>query len=386
MTGLERSLAAIAGEIPDRVPMYMPTIACDVSSKILGREVHTGSPTLFYAIAKAWMRGENAYRDFQSQIDEDTLEISRVLKLDVIRYGWRHNARPVKQLDEYTFLYGDPEGVYEIWAYEPRAMNYSMIETNAPALNPDDWPERAKAAQQNLPKAIEAARASIAVWPQAMQRRVGDEFLVLGTGGSFSVGLDEASLMACILEPGAVADMLDCQLEIALAGLEVSAAAGLKVVMGGGDMADNSGPMFSPEIFRELMVPRLKKFNDRAKELGVHYFWRSDGKLWLITDMLFNEAGVSGYGEVDFDASMTSRELRKRYPELVLWGNASAAKIHRGKAREVYDHALEVLEGAGPTRHFFGCSNAVMPGSPIENVEALFEAYWKYAKHPSRGA
>ena len=60
MSPYERCMATIEGRIADRVPAYTPSIACDVASKILGREAHTGSPTLWYADAKAWLAGKNA--------------------------------------------------------------------------------------------------------------------------------------------------------------------------------------------------------------------------------------------------------------------------------------------------------------------------------------
>ena len=46
MTPLERSLAVINGDMPDLISGYPPTVACDVASKILGREVNTGTPSL----------------------------------------------------------------------------------------------------------------------------------------------------------------------------------------------------------------------------------------------------------------------------------------------------------------------------------------------------
>ena len=39
LTPYARCLAVIEGRRPDRVPAYTPTIACDVASEILGREV-----------------------------------------------------------------------------------------------------------------------------------------------------------------------------------------------------------------------------------------------------------------------------------------------------------------------------------------------------------
>jgi uroporphyrinogen decarboxylase len=180
--------------------------------------------------------------------------------------------------------------------------------------------------------------------------------------------------MACALEPGAVADILDCQLEVALAQMEGIAARGIKAVLGGGDMADKNGPMYSPQMFRSLMLPRLTRLAARCNELGLHYVWRTDGKIWLVSDMIFVEAGVPGYGEVDHDASMQVGAIRKRYPDLVLWGTISADLLRRGSSDEVYRQCAQILADSEGRGYFHGCSNAVLPGTPPENVWAMMEA------------
>ena len=47
--------------------------------------------------------------------------------------------------------------------------------------------------------------------------------------------------------------------------------------------------------------------------MGVHYYFRSDGNLWPLMDMLFSEAACPGYGETDRDAQMTVAAVRERY-------------------------------------------------------------------------
>ena len=190
--------------------------------------------------------------------------------------------------------------------------------------------------------------------------------------------------MACILEPGAVGDVLDCQLEVALVQVEAIARRGIRVVLGGGDMADKNGPLYSPRVFRTLMLPRLKVLTAWCRELGLHYVWRTDGNLWLVSDMIFNQAGVPGFGEVDYDASMELGRIRERYPDLVVWANASGDRIRRGSRDEVYAHSMRILEASEGTRYFHGCSNTVLPGTPPENVWAMMQARDDYSRTRQR--
>jgi len=373
LTPYERCVATIEGRPTDRVPAYTPTFACEVSSKILGREVHTGSPSLWYTGAQAWMKGEEAFKEFDAGVTESNIELNRVLGIEVIRFGYRRIQRPSRQLDELTFLYGDPDGVHQIWQWDPVVRNYYRIADTAPRPPPESWPERARRQRKSLAAALEGAKGA-GIWEAELQKRLGAEMMVVGSGGGFSVGVDEAGLMACVLEPGAVADMLDLQLELNLARADAVVGRGIKVALGGGDMADKNGPMYSPRVFHELMVPRLAKFAAYCREIGLHYAWRTDGNVWPIADMVFEEAGVPGFGEVDFDAGMEAGKLRARFPELVIWGNVSSNCLHRRSAAEVYDHCMAILEGSGGTRHFHGCSNAILPGTPPENVLAMMRA------------
>jgi uroporphyrinogen-III decarboxylase len=149
--------------------------------------------------------------------------------------------------------------------------------------------------------------------------------------------------------------------------------------MGGGDMADNHGPMYSPAAFRELILPRLVKLVARCNELGLHYVWRTDGKLWPVTDMIFDEAGAPGYGEVDRDAGMKVGGLRERYPDLVVWGNMSSGFLRTRSRDECYQESMRILAESGGRGYFHGASNAVLPGTPPENVAAMTEACRDFA-------
>jgi hypothetical protein len=387
LTPYGRCLAVIEGRIPGCVPAYTPTICCDVASKILGREVNTGGPSLWYAEARAWVAGENAHVEFEQRYEADLLDLHRVLGIEIFRYGWRRNIRPTAQIDAYTFLYGDPDGAHQVWRWDEEILNFVQVVDTAPRHRPESWPALARQAQRAADAQVASARERAGLAEAQLQRRLGEEMMVVAGGGGLSVGRDEASLMACALEPGAVADILDCQLEVAIAQVESIAKRGIKVVLGGGDMAGKNGPMYSPHMFRKLVLPRLTKLAARCNELGLHYVWRTDGKIWLVSDMIFAEAGVPGYGEVDHDAGMHTDAIRRRYPDLVLWGTISADLIRRAAPDEVYRGCRQIISDSGGRGYLHGCSNAVLPGTPPENVWAMMRARDDYGREdPSLSA
>jgi uroporphyrinogen decarboxylase len=222
-------------------------------------------------------------------------------------------------------------------------MNFVKKEDTTPKRQPEDWPDLVRQRQKGVETSTKRAREHAAVREARLQKKLGDEMMVVAGGGGLSVGHDEASLMACALEPEAVGDLLDCQLEVALAQMEGIARQGIRVVLGGGDMADKNGPLYSPRMFRRLLLPRLRKLADRCNELNLHYVWRTDGNLWPVSDMIFKEAGVPGFGEVDRDASMELGKIRKRYPHLVVWANASGGFLRRRDRDEVYGYCAKIL-------------------------------------------
>jgi uroporphyrinogen decarboxylase len=311
-----------------------------------------------------------------------------VLGIEVVRYPWLVNIRPTQQLDEYTFLSGDPDGVYQIWHWDPEVMNFHKTKDTTPKRQPEEWPGMAKRRQKSVEASAEGARKGAAVREANLQERLGNEMMVIAGGGALSLGLDEASLMACIVEPGAVDDILDCQLEVALAQMEGIASRGIKVVLGGSDMAYKNGPLYSPRMFRDFILPRLKKLSARCNELGLHYVWRTDGNIWSVSDMIFAEAGIPGYGEVDRDATMELGKIHDRFPNVVVWANVSGHTMRRGSRDEVYDNCMEILEESNGKRYFHGVSNTILPGTPPENVWAMMEArndYGFFCISPRKG-
>jgi hypothetical protein len=125
-------------------------------------------------------------------------------------------------------------------------------------------------------------------------------------------------------------------------------------------------------MFRALVLPAYVKALAELNRIGVHYFFRSDGNLWSLVDMLFGEAACPGYGETDRDASMTVAAVRARFPWLVIWGNVSSSLLARGTPAQVRQQARAALNEAGGRGYFQGCSNALVQGTSLKNVRAMF--------------
>ncbi|MCL2640565.1 MAG: hypothetical protein FWD53_06955 [Phycisphaerales bacterium] len=378
MTRHERCRAAIAGKPVDRTPTYLPAISCEVASKLLGRKTYGGTGSLHYAEVLSWARGQQAHEEFEQQLFQDMLDIHRALDIDVIRMPWRINRRPTKQIDENTFLFGDPNGVHSIWTYHPPSGDFGVTHEVEAYDSPEQWLQAALESDEAAAADPEATQQKARANHLAFADRYGKEFFVASLQGMITVDMDETSLMALMLEPELYARRMNAQAKMAIAWGRWLQTTDLPAVMlGGGDMATNKGPIYSPESFRNVLLPAYQQAAEEINRLGTHWAFRSDGNLGIgpntVGDMLFAEAKVPGYGEVDRDAGMTIELLRKAYPNLVIWGHVSSAFLATATAQQVKDECRRIIDANGPSRYFHSCSNAILQGTPVENVLAMYE-------------
>jgi uroporphyrinogen decarboxylase len=154
---------------------------------------------------------------------------------------------------------------------------------------------------------------------------------------------------------------------------------GADVIWAGGDLADNRGPIYGPEVFRTMLLPRLKRIVDKCHALELPYVFRTDGKLWSIADELFVESGIDGYGEIDVEAGMDIGRLRRRFPDLVLCGNVSCSNVLQfGSIDDVVRATRDCIDKARGGGHIVGSSNSLVHGTPAENVFAMMQTAQEY--------
>jgi uroporphyrinogen decarboxylase len=381
VTSKERVFAAFEKQATDKVPVHQIGFSSDVASALLGREAHIGGGIQQWREAKALWQGEEAHQEFLERSFQDAIDIALLLNEDIIRPGyWRYPLKPTKRIDENTFLYayGDeenwrvlrydpPSEQCNVFYYKPKKLSFNDIEK--------DIAEREKTLLDYQPKEDDFA------FDIRAQRLLGDERVVRVGGVGIGIPIREADiwLEAFLLRPDLVARHLNIQVEQAVRNVEFLVPLGFRYFFGGGDFASNDGPMYSPKLFRELVVPRLKRVSEVCHKHGSYHLFASDGNLWLVADDLFGAAGVDGYYEIDRRAGMDLGELRQRFPHLTLLGNISSHTVHLGTKEEVVEEAISCIEEAKRSRGIIvGVSNYFVPGTPVENVTVLLETIRQY--------
>lgn len=96
------------------------------------------------------------------------------------------------------------------------------------------------------------------------------------------------------------------------------------------DMAYKNGPLISPAMFREFMLPAYRKLTAFFRDRGVrHILVDSDGNIWKLIP-LFIEGGVTGIYPFEVMAGMNVAEVRRAFPRLQILGGIDKTALARG--------------------------------------------------------
>lgn len=105
------------------------------------------------------------------------------------------------------------------------------------------------------------------------------------------------------------------------------------------DISFGKGPMVSPAIIREFMVPYYRRLTSFVKARGVNVvLLDTDGYCFDIIPLLI-EGGITGIYPLEVSCGMDLVKVRKTFPELKLLGGIPKSEIAKGK--EVIDKVLE---------------------------------------------
>ncbi len=377
MTSKERIRAAFDHQPTDKVPIHHIGFSSCVASMVLGREAYVGGGIQQWREANALWRGQEAHREFLARSREDAFDLAMAIGNDMVRMEyWRMPTKPTRKLDEHTFLYGDPDGHWQVRRFDPETELYQVIDQHPKIAGQMDLEtlegtvearERALVGFNPTPESFASTRELLDTYGKEHAIRVG--------GGSLGIPYEPAIwLEATLLRPDLVARYLDVQAERAIRSIPALADVGVEYLFGGGDFASNEGPFYSPQLFHELMLPRLKRICQTCHQYGIRYLFASDGDLWPLADDLFEASGVHGYYEIDGRAGMDLGRLRERYPDLVLIGNISSHTLHLGSRDDVIAETLSCLEEAKRSNGVIvGVSNYLLPGTPRVNLDAMLD-------------
>lgn len=175
-----------------------------------------------------------------------------------------------------------------------------------------------------------------------------------------------------MLNPSLVEELLtkitDFKIEMAKQAL----AHGAQSLQVGDDLGTQCSTILSPDAFRTLLLPQLKRLFAVAKSAGVPQFMHSCG--WMINFLPeLIDIGLDVWEPVQpcNDLKMLKREYGK---DLVFWGGIDTQSLPFLKPDQVKEMARDAIrilgKGGG---HIIGPSQEIMNDVPLENVIAVVE-------------
>ena len=170
--------------------------------------------------------------------------------------------------------------------------------------------------------------------------------LMIGGGPSGCYGVlrnllgQEQVLMAFYDQPELVRDIIDYMLEYWITLYDqVLDQVDVDMAYIWEDMCYKNGPLISPAMFRELMLPAYKRLTGFLHDRGVPVITvDTDGNCWKLLP-LFIEGGVTALLPFEAQAGMDVVEVRKAFPRLGILGGMNKSKMAIG--REAIDEEVE---------------------------------------------
>ncbi|MHC4643665.1 MAG: uroporphyrinogen decarboxylase family protein [Planctomycetota bacterium] len=399
MTSRERVLAALNHSEPDRVPIDFSGhrssgIAAVAYPKL--REF-LGLPPRPIRVYDVIQQLAIVDEDVLDRFDVDTIEMGRGFALDEDSWSpwklpdgtpclvpsWtpleRDDGRWVIRSKTGRVLGQMPDGVlYFEQMYYPFAESDDLQNISA-ALEESMW-----TAVASPPGPIDSQ--SLSEGAKLLREKTNRAIIGLFGGNLFEIGhflyRNYQFMMLLAAEPKHAHDFLDKLVEIHLANLErFLEAVGeyIDIILFGDDLGMQTGPMISPQMYREFFKPRHKLLWSRAKQLAdVKVMLHCCGGVReLMPDLI--EAGVDAINPVQISCSgMDATRLKAEFgADITFWGGGCDTRdiLPTGTPQQVAKNVEEQVRILSPGGGFvFQQVHNILANIPPANIVAMFDA------------
>jgi len=341
MTPRERVQCVLAGEIPDRVPYMEVGIDFPFLCRLLDQDLPAG---------RFFEAGE-----YESPPVEIQVQINQILHRDVLVYGMLPPIPAVKRPGADGILYFK-DGKIKDWE------DLDQLQLPNPSSEAFLAPARSFLAQAGDYATVCASRVGIS-----------STYLAMGMEHFFYCLYDDPLL---------IEELLRRYSDYAVAAVEQAARLGFDMFWTADDIAFRTGPLFSPKMFRELMLPYVRRVADRVRDVGIAWVYHSDGNLIpLLEDLL--ASGIHVLNPIE-PACMDIRAVKKQYGDrVILCGNVDVDLLTTGIPDQVRETTLGLLRDVAPGGGYMLASgNSVTSYCKVECVRAMCDTAYEFGRYP----
>jgi len=147
---------------------------------------------------------------------------------------------------------------------------------------------------------------------------------------------------------------------------------GVDFIVIGDDAAYHSGPLFSPQLYKEIVIPAYEMI---VHELSVPIILHSDGYIIPLLSMI-RDVGIKAIHPLEVTANIDLKEVKKEFgQDLVLMGNADCSYILCQTDKQLIHKEVErcIFQGAPGGGYVFCSSNSLHAGVPVESAIETFQ-------------
>lgn len=142
---------------------------------------------------------------------------------------------------------------------------------------------------------------------------------------------------------------------------------GFDFIWSGGDIAFRSGPFFSPDVFREVILPAMEI---SASAISLPWVYHSDGNLTPVLEDLLS-LGMNALHPFE-PSAMDIRDIKKTHRNLCVIGNVDIDLLTRGTPDEVEKEIRGLIYELHPLGgYIISSSNTLTDYVSPENIRAM---------------
>lgn len=210
---------------------------------------------------------------------------------------------------------------------------------------------------------------------RATREQYPDHCLIYGT----HIGPMTAAYMAMGFErffidlidrPAFVAQLLEARTDWCIAQYQHALDLGTEVLILGDDVASRTGPMISPRLYRDTVLPCHQRI---VRELNAPVIWHSDGNIHALLPMAI-EAEFAGMHGLEPAAGMNLAEIKREFGhDLALIGNVDIRVLvdnDLDAVRREVDRCID--QGAPGGGYLLASCNSIFDGMRLSAVRELF--------------
>ena len=156
----------------------------------------------------------------------------------------------------------------------------------------------------------------------------------------------------------------------------------MQIFFMGDDYGTQNSLLYSPEMFRRFIKPRLKKLYDLAKSYGYIVQQHSCGSVvGIIPDLI--EIGLDGLHPIQvLAAGMELKELKTKFGDKLYFAGSMDAMhlLIDGTDEEVENRIKDSMDLFTEGGFIFGPSQGFLPEIPTERIIRMYELGYEYGK------